>query len=330
MIAKQRRVLLILEKPHQKKFFGPAWLEVFPDDELRYFYAPPIEVFNHDLPSELPISKVPMISEPRLKRGRTQLNRRSPTGFATFEEALAWCDKIVCATDPDIPGARHMEFLYSFYQVSVPKKEIALVWPRSWSGTDVVSEVRRSRSLVDPDFDYLSGLAQAKWYFDYNYAINALPVFSKCLRAAGVSTQYNFLSKYALLMLLVLHRQYHKIGKSWFSETELFVVMSKWKGSGRYDQQRIGSAISRSEIIGSLSKMGLLDEAPQGGRRKRYNLSPKGRTLASLMHKDVFDPDLPGRIEGWGESWPASKSKIDRYIRSLFGKQKRNMSRIDI
>lgn len=84
----------------------------------------------------------------------------------------------------------------------------------------------------------------------------------------------------------------------------------------------MGSPMSRAAVVSWLQKSGCLEVHGQG-RAERLLLSDRGRRLASLMHKDCHDPHLSKRLATWGETWPASKPAIDRYVRTFFGKQKR-------
>lgn len=108
------------------------------------------------------------------------------------------------------------------------------------------------------------------------------------------------------------------------------------RGNG-YDI-RLGSPITSFAIFNGLVKNGCLEQDGflerggfLGGNGRReveaYRLADRGRRLLDLMHKDCFDPDLAMRINEWGRDWPASEPRIERYIRTFFGKQVRYLDR---
>ena len=52
-------------------------------------------------------------------------------------------------------------------------------------------------------------------------------------------------------------------------------------------------------------------------------LSAQGQAFLDLLHPGCCDQDLPGRMRQWEQEWPVSRPKIERYLRTFFGKQKR-------
>jgi hypothetical protein len=171
------------------------------------------------------------------------------------------------------------------------------------------------------DFGY------ARQYFDNQYLLNALPMFGRTLKLAGITPEgeLDFLSKYTLQLLLLIART----DQGPLSEGSLISLMVDNPASN--GTSPLGSPTSRSEVIAWLiGRECLVKVEPassQGEKRPAlYELSHRGRELASLIHKDCYDPHLCKRIDGWGEEWPVSKPAIDRYIRTFFGKQKRYLA----
>lgn len=158
----------------------------------------------------------------------------------------------------------------------------------------------------------------AKKYFDYNFNINSIYIFSIVLRDIGVDTNRFILTKYALQMLYDL-RTRTKINISDFLKR----TVVEWPGSGKYkdiDQPitKIGSITSFIKILDNLSKVNLIQR-----ENNFVSITNSGRELLVRLHPDCCDTDLPFRLFAWQEDWPNSKPKIDRYLRTLFGKQKR-------
>lgn len=152
-------------------------------------------------------------------------------------------------------------------------------------------------------------------YFDYNYVLNATPIFGLAARSAGLKGSAP--SAFGLQLLYWLAGN----GGSGAAYDLRNVVMAGWQGLGKYaDGKGMGSMRSRQVTIERLVEGGYLARGPHDN----LGLSDRGRRFLSLLHKDCCDPDLPFRIRKWG-SMPASeaRSKIDGYINAFFGKQAR-------
>lgn len=159
-------------------------------------------------------------------------------------------------------------------------------------------------------------------YFTYNFNINSMAIFAPLLNSLGI--KHGFISKYSLQLLY------------WFesncmvhTEGDLIHTMHHWIGTGKYTDKRIGigSSASRASIIESLLDMGLLCHKHNNQIKGRgIYLSTKGYEFLSLLHKDCCDQDLPFRLNLWmQEPFSFVQPKIDRYLNTFFGKQKRNM-----
>jgi len=101
-------------------------------------------------------------------------------------------------------------------------------------------------------------------------------------------------------------------------EFTLLQLMERWKGTGRYGECEMGSPASRGPIFMTLLNAGLLER-----RGSDLDISDAGLEFLNLLHPDCEDQDLPARLHEWQSDWPNSKPKMERYIRTLFGKQLR-------
>lgn len=317
-----RRVLLVTEKPSQGKFVEANWRRLNPDDEITHFYTPPIGSFQFDLPRDLPLSQVPFVEELKLRPRVFGTNGKTSVFDGDFDHLLSQADLIVCATDPDPQGARNFLDLMDYYQVKTPLSEVAWLKLSRLDEQSFDAEFERDRRADDPDLFQAASIGRAKQYFDYQWILNSLPVFGATLREAGVDGDKSFLSKFTLQTLLMLDREDHQ---QW-TEGDIFKKMQEnpysMKGS------RIGTPISASEITTWLIASDVLEVTDTTkGEHPHYRISDTGRRLLDLLHKDCFDPDLANRIEAWGQSWPESREKVDRYIKTFFGKQKRFLSK---
>ena len=149
----------------------------------------------------------------------------------------------------------------------------------------------------------------ARRFFDFNFNVNALALFGPALRKSTPTSHSHIVSKYSLQLLYALRES-----TSWGNDKELLQAMETWEGSGRYAACCMGSPASRPEILKGLRTAGLLNGV---------ELSAQGKAFLDLLHPDCRDPDLPGRIGQWEQEWPTARPKVERYLRTFFGKQKR-------
>jgi hypothetical protein len=318
-----RRTLIVTEKIFQARRIAPLWQELHPEDSISHFYTPPMGSFRFHLPRELPLSSVPIIADPVLQR-RPE-GDLSPEGTSIFDGdfgAMAReADHIVCATDFDPAGCRNFLDLIDVYNVSTPLSDMTWLALRCLEAKEIKACIARDRRVDDPDFAKMAGIGRARQYFNNLYLLNSLPVFGRTLAMAGIDTagDLGFMPKYSLQMLLLLKR----LEPGPLTENDLLRLQVENPVSGT--KSPMGSPISRFEIFSWLLRSGCLNalERSEKQKRQKYSLSDRGRRLASLIHKDCFDPYLGSRIHRWGETWPESKPAIDRYIRTFFGKQKR-------
>ncbi|TLX16549.1 hypothetical protein [Rhizobium sp. MHM7A] len=170
-------------------------------------------------------------------------------------------------------------------------------------------------------------LSLVRRHFDYNYLLNAYPIMGMTFEKAFGKRLAWPLSKHELQVLYFMRH-----GNS-LTESDLFDVMKRWKGTGRYDTKGwdsyygIGNSASRSDIMGNLKAQGLLDRA---GKHSLV-ISSKGERLLRFLHPDCEDPDQVMRIYSWAQlPIEVAKEKVDRYIKTFFGKQKRFLSKVQM
>jgi len=319
-MTKRRSTLIVCEKPDQFRALEPFWKEAYPQDDISVFYTPPIGSFDFDIPRDLPISSVPMIADLKLKpRKRPAQEDGTPSIFdRDFEAMAAGADHIVCATDCDPQGARNFLDLVNHYNTPFALSEMSWTSVIFRTAEEYRNVIKRDMRADSPFLTKAAGVGWAKQYFDYLYLINALPVFGQALRAVGYAEDYTFLSKFSLQTLFTIQRR--KDGP--FGQSAILMMMKGNHSSSR--ESPIGTPISMGNIFFQLRDAGLIEQINDDGAFKAlYQLSDRAHRLLSLMHKDCFDPGLAARLQDWGETWPASKPQIERYIRTFFGKQKR-------
>ncbi len=156
--------------------------------------------------------------------------------------------------------------------------------------------------------------------FDYGYQVNALAVLRRTMEEAGVTRGVDVPSKFAVQTLYLLR------ARGPLTEGYLIDAMADWRGTGRYEREPyrgIGNAASQSPIVEYLKASGL---AEVDGRMLR--VSPLGHRFLGLLHPDCEDPDLRFRIDAWkGMPEEEANARVDRYLRTFFGKQIRYLAK---
>lgn len=176
-------------------------------------------------------------------------------------------------------------------------------------------------STKDSWYEQLLNTAQAKKFFDYNFNTNSLVILGDLLRTFGVDTNQFIMSKFSLQVLYDL-KDRSAININDYAE----ILGQSWKGTGRYEQGQIGSATSLFTIIDGLIKnlLAQVDDA------NLLTISALGRAFLNRLHPDCCDPDLPFRLHEWIENPVAAQPKMERYLNTFFGKQKKFASRNSI
>jgi hypothetical protein len=238
------------------------------------------------------------------------------------EAVLQIASTIVFAADPDARGAVAFHVLLSQTLGEEAARECwSAIKLLAFDATSVERSLDEIGSTHDAWFESIRHAGLARRFFDYNYNVNALTFFSPVLYAINQrsdrpskSTENGFpVSKYSLQLLYALRDQplpERPKGVLW----EVFRKMQHWTGTGRYPPSPLGSPSSQAEIVRGLQRDDLMQHA---------ELSPTGRTFLDRLHPDCCDPDLPARISNWEQAWPASRTRMERYLHTFFGKQKR-------
>jgi len=169
-------------------------------------------------------------------------------------------------------------------------------------------------------------LSLVRRHFDYNYLLNAYPIMGMTFdKAFGKRLPWP-LSKHELQVLYFMRRH----GKP-LSDGKLFETMWQWRGTGRYDTKGwdfyngVGNSASRSNIMKNLEMQGFLERSG----RSSLTISSQGERLLRFLHPDCEDADQVMRIYSWAQlPIEVAKEKVERYIKTFFGKQKRFLSKM--
>lgn len=343
-------VLFLCEKRNAIQRITSAWRKLHPD-------TPCLAIalcsgspggFSMRLPRKLPISAVPAIHEPAWSITALAVFdqndvRQDIDGFALI---AGWQGQIVCACDPDPAGSYMFRNLLRLARPDLADEHFPDLWLKDMSEKTIISALSDPGSTAYPWRAEMLAMAEAKRFFDANWAVNALPTFQPILHDLEVPSDRSFLSKYALQLLYELRE------RDPLTDLDIFHLQRGGVGTGKYGHLQyevaMGSAASRESIRESLKAMGLIGKA---GTRKEpmsedsfawrvargfnregdpkfyfkdlYAITDTGRALLDRIHPKTRDADLPFRIYEWGRAWPESRPQIERYIRTVFGRQKR-------
>lgn len=319
----QSSIVLVLEKPVEAQRLAPITEKRWPNQRVLAVYTLYLGLYEFRYPRGLTFADAPYTGNPLWKKrkfdhyppalvvelvnGEVQRTALDPA------QTLINADAIWYGCDPDASGANAYQVLLT---QCLGAESAALERPAIFLDSLDESSIQQAfdscTTTADPRFQIWLGRGEAKRFFDFNYNVNALLLFGDCLRRVGVNTENFGLSKYSLQLLYALKNAVP------CTDGQVIQMMDQWSGTGRYGIVGLGSPASQSKIINGLVTAGLLEYA---GRL--LQLSSRGHTFLSHLHPDCQDMDLPGRMNEWQNQWPASRGKIERYLRTFFGKQLR-------
>lgn len=332
--------LIVVEKPSVARALAKAVKSTWPDEELIILSAVTITMVSFILPRGLAYSSYPMTAEPQCKPDPERwlephfefcwANQVIDTGLApsmriTVEETSALinrADHIVCAPDWDYSGVWGIEQLFKFFRPELLNQELPVI--RMNGALDINSIANYMANMETSklsEYHKLKNAGRIKFYFDYNYALNALPVLGNLYRDVFKTDQPAFISKYALQTLFYVNERCDKS----INRIECDMAGHHWIGTGKYSVDSycyldgIGSPASRWDITRQLISLGLCGDADS-----KFTATDKGREFIARLHPDTQDFDLPFRLDIWmAMPFEEAKAKIDTYLKTFFGKQKR-------
>jgi hypothetical protein len=328
-------ILIVTEKPGVTRAIVPLVRKRWPMESIVFVHAMPFVNIRFSYPRGLKLHEFPVLSEPRDRLVSWEEWACAPLVLAAdgslaqvpmSPELFTAADHIVCACDADPTGA--VAFSVLMQRVFGDGRAIACPTLTLRSLDDASIEAAFGNL---GEFGSVAGVNLAygsiKRYFDWNWNVNSLAVLGETQRRAGVPDGAPAMSKYALQLLYGMRYERPR------TDGTVVSVMHHWQGTGRYKGQtgrwrpRLGSASSMAQMLENLLAAGLLDRIPVGGQNGLV-VSERGHTLLRLLHPDCEDPDLPFRLHAWCEEGASAKPAVDRYIRTVFGKQLRFLRRV--
>jgi hypothetical protein len=331
------RLAIVAEKPSLLDAFAPILPEFFPSADfartpvffpIMGWYVGTSKRFR--LPRGLKWSELPFISEPIYRQitftdAHARIGVRKLVGptyamvEAEAEQALAEADVILALMDPCYGSAHLAHRFISDALGHFPKGRVLYPWAEALTESalrESLGQMRYFEEFAMP----LAMQGEIRRYFDYNYLANALPIIGAAARQAGTWGD-TIPSKYGL-QLLYDARETGPLNDGQWGER-----MYKWKGTGKYKPGSyfpgLGSPTSRHEIVRELEKANYLEPLGGSKRNRQIGLSEEGGRFLDLLHPDCRDADLPFRLDQWSVlPETEAKERINRYIRTFFGKQR--------
>lgn len=330
-------IVIAAEKPSTSSILAPYARKHWPSADICFIHTIPYLHFLFDYPRGLKWSDYPWIGNPQYKavgwaEGRWRPQRVTSAGELQdrdfSDEDLVSAEEIIFACDPDHTGALAFSTLLQLKLGNDSWQNRPSLWLRSLAPDDVEKTFGFMPRFIDAA-GHLLRYGEAKRYIDFNWNANALAVLGRTARITGLAEDAPPMSKYALQLLFSL-RDSNSI-----SVGQAIENMSRWPGTGKYGRmaENFGSEASRTTIVSNLVDAELLKQMKIQLDAKRFSthieVAPKGHEYLRLLHPDCADLDLPFRISEWClQGLEVSKPKIDRYIRTFFGKQIRYLSRM--
>jgi hypothetical protein len=317
----QPSIVLILEKPAQAHAIAPLVTTYWPGKRVMAIYTFYLGLYEFRYPRGLTYAELPYTRDPVWKKRDFAAFARAPVVEfidgqvlkADFEPALILtnAETIWYGCDPDASGANAYQVLLTeCLGAELAAKERPAMFMRSMDDRSLRDALDASTTTAIPQFQKWLKSGEAKRFFDYNFNVNSLAILGECLRAVGVNTTNYGISKYSIQLLYVLKES------GQLKESRVLQMMDQWPGTGRYGLSSLGSPASRGKILQGLVQAGLLDQSGM-----LICLSDRGREFIELLHPDCQDRDLPARLNEWQVQWPESRGKVERYLRTFFGKQ---------
>jgi hypothetical protein len=235
---------------------------------------------------------------------------------------LRTADIVYVAVDPGASSTLALDRCLDF--LGVDPRRVAILRLFSLSSAHIRTALADPARIADPWYAHDLAAAGVRRRFDYAYQVNALALHGQAMRAAGAETNAQPPTKYGLQLLYDMH------GGSLRTEGELVHDMGSWEGTGSHRDLRdehgyrpsLGGTASRHQILHGLTETGLTEWRGE----RHVAVSTLGLRFLSLLHPNSRDRDLPFRLEAW-KTDPDGTAKVDRYIRTFFGRQIRFLAR---
>lgn len=326
-------IAIVAEKPSIAREIAPFARRHWPDEQIVTLCAIPYGPnYRMTYPRGLGWNDYPRLALPEIRLAPMGANwqpmlvdtqgRLSPCEVVpSFLERVS---SVVNACDPDVAGTMAFALLMedtfgadALRQRHFPSLRLVAI------DEDSLTQAFANMGDFAHTCAEMLAYGRVKRYFDFNWNMNALVILGATARASGLPPNGPPLSKYAVQLLLWLSSQTQPL-----TQGRILDRMHRWEGTGRYNTRvEMGSAASRGQILEQMQANGLLHAAAAGDASPGHaavQLTQRAHTLVALLHKDMRDADLPFRLDAWCQQGLSdARPAIDKYILTVFGKQKR-------
>ena len=330
-------VVIFCSEQSTSRLLAPFFRNKFPDSTIQIVMDYRIGIVAPSLPRGIRENQFPVTIYVKWRELTNDLfsdriGDVSPSGDfvlasdpPNYFNMLAQANNIIFASYSDPRSARNFyAFLHYFAPVEAQLDHDCYLVDDDEDGNRDINGPFSFKEHMGKALEY--GLVKA--YFDANYAINASYCFGKVLSHHSVIAPTFPLSKFGLQLLF-----YFKDLGLGLTRPQTSQLMHWWKGTGKYTalfesypMGIFGSILSRNAIIQNLLNAKLLELQKED---LLIRISELGKSVVGSIHPDCVDPDLPFRLDQWcHQPLSVSKPKIDRYIRTFFGKQKIMMKKL--
>ena len=260
------------------------------------------------------MSKFFVINEDLTYTNEDQVSQEHFIDYESRKKYLGSFDRIVVATDSDHPGefgARTFLRMSGVFESQTTIERLIMLGSNDVKG---ISKSWKKLFSLDDEFPLaLYNYGRIKRYFDYNFNMMSNIIFNDLIRHVESKNGGETFTKYQMMVLHLLSKN------SGLTRYEFLEFLYEYQGTGKFTTEdgRIGTHMSRPMIVEHLVNLGFAEI-----EKEKIRVSEKGQCFLSLLHDKTFDPDLHLRLEDWGLNFTEDNfSKIDRYLKTLFGKQ---------
>lgn len=322
----RKNIVIVTPTPSSSEKILPVVVRIYPECHIHFVHTFSVGVYVFKYPRNLKFNDFPQVKNiewklrPKYGFGMAfSLDGDKPKRTSqNVDDILRSADEIIAVVYDErmVVHAFQTLILHTCSpQVYQAKKKVVLL--ESMLEKHIESAFLNFKSTSDKWFVDIYNEANLKKYFEYNFNLNSAVIFGKVLTKIGVDHSNFILSKFGLIIL------YYLKSVKEIKYGDLLVLMSRaWIGTGKYNKGSIGSPLSRATIVDQFIDLGLLENTDN-----ILMLSDKGQRFLEELHPDCCDLDLPFRIEAWIKEGEESRSKMDKYIKTFFGKQMRFLNK---
>lgn len=354
--------LFVVDKNHQAQCLKPVVEKFFPHDQISFLPLFTYGLHEFDFPRGLRMYDYPFTGYPQLKVGGADQFIKDPsirerlesadeiffacspdhTGGVSFYLTIATylgvekaqqkfpAIKLDSLTEKSITnallhcGSTHDDWCMELLRYGVAKRYFDYNFHVNSMG--LFGSVLRHIGVDTRYFTISKNAVQLLYYVQKvgRIQVEALLKDMRNWQGTGKYKQQSFPSPELESEKNILPLAHHLKNEGFAVGEELLDTAKEWHNTVKhkqppmYREASLGSPASQRAIIDTLVKNGLLNE-----NDKHVAISEKGQLFLSNLHPECYDPDLPFRLQMWCEDWDNSMPKIDRYLRTFFGRQKR-------